>query len=58
MPSSYRGVEPSQLVYFQVENLLGQFDHEIRLSPADGFAIIYGPNGVGKTQFLLALERS
>jgi predicted ATP-binding protein involved in virulence len=45
-----------KLVRVQVDKLLGQFDHEIKFPAEQDFAIIYGPNGVGKTKLLELIE--
>jgi predicted ATP-binding protein involved in virulence len=45
-----------KLVRVQVEKLLEQFDHEIKFPAEHDFAIIYGPNGVGKTKLLELTE--
>lgn len=35
-----------------IAGVLGEYNHRLHIADADGFAIIYGPNGVGKTKFL------
>ncbi|MFD8611575.1 AAA family ATPase [Streptomyces sp. NPDC059631] len=37
---------------FKVEQLLGEFDHEINFTTEKEFVILHGPNGVGKTKLL------
>lgn len=41
-----------RLISVGVENLLGRFDHEVRIDEDWEFVILHGPNGVGKTRFL------
>ena len=41
-----------QAVRFRVWGLLGEFDHVVDLPVDNEFAILHGPNGVGKTRFL------
>lgn len=40
------------LVSAEAFGVLGEYDHKFKLGPEDGFVILYGPNGVGKTRFL------
>lgn len=40
------------LVRAVATQVLGEYDHEILFPDRDDFAIVYGPNGVGKTKFL------
>lgn len=40
------------LIGAEVNGVLGEYNHRLTLSSDDEFAIIYGPNGVGKTKFL------
>lgn len=40
------------LVQATATQVLGQYRHSVSIDPVEGFAIIYGPNGVGKTKFL------
>ncbi|MBP3978493.1 AAA family ATPase [Microbacterium sp. BLY] len=40
------------LVDAQARRVLGEYDHHLTFPAADDFAIVYGPNGVGKTKFL------
>ncbi|WP_144801696.1 AAA family ATPase [Curtobacterium sp. BH-2-1-1] len=40
------------LVSASVIKVLGEYDHSFEIDSADGFVILYGPNGVGKTRFL------
>lgn len=40
------------LVEAEANGVLGEYDHRLLLPSAEDFAIIYGPNGVGKTKFL------
>ncbi|MCG2803618.1 MAG: ATP-binding protein [Cellulomonas sp.] len=42
----------SRAVQFNVAGLFGEFDHQVNFPEDDNFAIIHGPNGVGKTRFL------
>jgi len=35
-----------------VQNILGEYTHEIRFNDNKNYAIVYGPNGVGKTKLL------
>ncbi|TBN56296.1 hypothetical protein EYE40_02170 [Glaciihabitans arcticus] len=39
-----------------VTGVLGQYDHHLDLPGSGDFAIVYGPNGVGKTKFLEAID--
>ncbi|MEU6849011.1 AAA family ATPase [Actinacidiphila alni] len=41
-----------ELVNLEVRGLLGRFNHRIKFPKDQGFMIIYGPNGVGKTKLL------
>lgn len=41
---------PPTLLAAEARGVLGQYSHSINID--DGFAILYGPNGVGKTKFL------
>lgn len=43
-------------VRFRVNRLFGEFDHEIEFPEEHEFAIIYGPNGVGKTKLFEAIR--
>src|SRR4051794_8341206 len=45
-----------QLVKVKVFKLLWQFDHVLDFPPEWDFAILYGPNGVGKTKLLELIE--
>jgi energy-coupling factor transporter ATP-binding protein EcfA2 len=45
-----------RLVDVSVRGLLGQFDHHIKFPEDWDFAILYGPNGVGKTKILELIE--
>ena len=38
-----------------VDGLYGEFNHRVELHPEWPFAIVYGPNGVGKTRFFGAI---
>ncbi|MFL4472391.1 AAA family ATPase [Paeniglutamicibacter sp. MACA_103] len=40
------------LVSASASRVLGEYDHSFSIRSSDEFAIIYGPNGVGKTKFL------
>ncbi len=40
------------LVSASATGVLDEYDHSFSISEEDDFAIIYGPNGVGKTKFL------
>ena len=44
------------LVSAAVTGILGEYDHEFEIAPADDFVILYGPNGVGKTKFLEIID--
>jgi len=46
------GADRRRLVSATAEGVLGEFDHHFELDGTGEFAIIYGPNGVGKTRFL------
>ncbi|MEU5761063.1 AAA family ATPase [Nocardia sp. NPDC047648] len=48
--------EPLALVSAYVEKVLGEYDHSLTFPGDEGFVIIYGPNGVGKTKFLEILH--
>lgn len=39
-----------------IEGLYGEFDHRVRIEPDWAFAIVYGPNGVGKTRFFTTID--
>ena len=39
-------------VQFDVVGLFEEYDHQLLFPGDDEFAIIHGPNGVGKTRFL------
>ncbi|WP_326722025.1 AAA family ATPase [Streptomyces sp. NBC_00243] len=41
-----------ELVDLEVRGLLGRFDHRIKFPKDQGFVILYGPNGIGKTKLL------
>ncbi len=43
---------PLILVRAHGAGVLGEYDHVVELPASQEFAIIYGPNGVGKTKFL------
>jgi len=38
-------------IRLSVDGLFGEFDHEVTFPIENEFAIIYGPNGIGKTKF-------
>lgn len=40
------------LVGAEASGVLGEYDHRISFPVREEFAIVYGPNGVGKTKFL------
>ncbi|MFK4789256.1 AAA family ATPase [Microbacterium sp. ZW T5_56] len=40
------------LVYAEATSVLGEYDHKLSFAASQDHAIIYGPNGVGKTKFL------
>jgi predicted ATP-binding protein involved in virulence len=40
------------LVKATAKSVLGDYEHSVEILDPHGFAIIYGPNGVGKTKFL------
>ncbi|WP_284754596.1 AAA family ATPase [Curtobacterium sp. ME-Dv--P-122a] len=40
------------LVSASATRVLGEYDHRFSIEEDGGFAILYGPNGVGKTRFL------
>ncbi|WP_336992425.1 AAA family ATPase [Leucobacter sp. VD1] len=40
------------LVEAEARGVLGEYDHQLSFPAEEEFAIIYGPNGVGKTKFL------
>lgn len=42
----------SNLRSFEVELLLGEFNHEVHFNEGKEFVILHGPNGVGKTKLL------
>ena len=44
--------EDRRLVSAQAEGVLGEFDHRFEFKDSGEFAVIYGPNGVGKTRLL------
>lgn len=46
------GFEERRLISARAEGVLGEFDHMFEFSPPGHFAIVYGPNGVGKTRVL------
>lgn len=48
--------QPRRLLSASAMAVLEEYDHEITLKDAGDFAIIYGPNGVGKTRFLEIIE--
>ncbi|MEU1169302.1 AAA family ATPase [Streptomyces microflavus] len=41
---------------FQVDQLLGEFNHKIHFNAEKEFVILHGPNGVGKTKLLELLS--
>lgn len=41
-----------RLVAAQAQGVLGEFDHRFEFKESGEFAIVYGPNGVGKTRVL------
>lgn len=41
-----------KIIKIQVFGLFGDTDHEIKIDASKEFAIVYGPNGVGKTKVL------
>lgn len=46
------GLENRRLVSAQANGVLGEFDHRFVFESPGHFAIVYGPNGVGKTRVL------
>lgn len=40
------------LKHVVVQNILGEYTHEIKFNDDKNYAIVYGPNGVGKTKLL------
>lgn len=54
-PSSSRGGQ-IYLEHAQARGILGEYTHKFSLEGPGGFAIIYGPNGVGKTTFLELID--
>lgn len=45
-----------KLTHAKATKVLGEYDHSLPFSGESDFAIIYGPNGVGKTKFLEILN--
>jgi len=45
-----------RLTHIAARGLLGQFDHDIDFPAVDEFVIVHGPNGVGKTRLLEAVD--
>lgn len=45
-----------RLTSFTVTNLFGTYSHQIELPLSDPFVIIFGPNGIGKTQIFRILN--
>lgn len=41
-----------KIISASVEHILGEYNHSFSIDNDDGFVILYGPNGVGKTKFL------
>lgn len=52
--TSHKPVKEHQrrLLSAQVNGVLGEFDHRFEFEKEEKFAIVYGPNGVGKTRVL------
>lgn len=46
------GVTGRRLISAQADGVLGEFDHKFEIKDSGTFAIVYGPNGVGKTRVL------
>ncbi|MBT2565130.1 AAA family ATPase [Arthrobacter sp. ISL-85] len=46
------GFEERRLISAQADGVLGEFDHRFDFESPGQFAIVYGPNGVGKTRVL------
>jgi ABC-type lipoprotein export system ATPase subunit len=45
-----------RVVRLAAMGVLGEHDHEVTFGDPDNFAIVYGPNGVGKTRFLEIID--
>lgn len=45
-----------RIVHLAATGVLGEHDHEVVFGDPDDFAIVYGPNGVGKTRFLEIID--
>ncbi|MGK3708964.1 AAA family ATPase [Arthrobacter sp. IK3] len=45
-------IETRRLVSAKADGVLGEFDHKFAFEEPGHFAIVYGPNGVGKTRVL------
>lgn len=41
-----------KIISASVKHILGEYNHSFSINNDDGFVILYGPNGVGKTKFL------
>jgi ABC-type lipoprotein export system ATPase subunit len=52
MMNTASGLEKRRLVSAQADGVLGEFDHRFTFESPGQFAIVYGPNGVGKTRVL------
>lgn len=46
------GPKERRLISAQADGVLGEFDHRFDFKASGEFAIVYGPNGVGKTRVL------
>lgn len=47
---------PRRVASVTVTEVLGEYTHSLRIDPEHNYAIVYGPNGVGKTKFLEIIE--
>lgn len=56
MEISFETPKDKYLEYAHASGVLGEYAHEFSLEGEGGFAILFGPNGVGKTTFLELLD--
>lgn len=45
-----------RVVHLAATGVLGEHDHKVTFGDPDDFAIVFGPNGVGKTRFLEIID--
>lgn len=55
-PKQTDPVTDRRLVSISAEKVLGEYDHQVTFAPPGDFVIVYGPNGIGKTRLLEAVE--